>query len=155
MDRARPEAKLPANNRLVLGDMSKTVPEFLKSNLSPAAPLSFARFDLDYYTSTKHALRLLSDADAGHYLSFTGSVVRRYRAHYSDWAGELLAINEFNAEHELRKIQRFRFLRSWRLLKNARWIDQIFILHLFDRPQLRETHAQRRMQNVCLNEVGS
>jgi hypothetical protein len=154
MDRPRLEAKLPANCRLVLGDVKKTVPEFLNSNLSPEAPLGFAAFDLDYYSSTKHALRLLSDADAANYLFlpvlYFDDIVL---PHYSDWAGELLAINEFNAEHDLRKIQQFRFLRSRRLLKNARWIDQIFILHLFDYPQARE-HEQRRMQNVYLNDEG-
>jgi hypothetical protein len=156
MDRARLEARLPANCRLVLGNVGKTVPEFLKSNLTPKTPLGFAAFDLDYYTSTKLALRLLSDADAANYLFlpvlyFDDIVLPQY----SDWAGELLAINEFNAEHQLRKIQQFRFLRSRRLLKNARWIDQIFILHLFDHPQVQEPHAQRRMQNVYLNEMGS
>jgi hypothetical protein len=74
---------------------------------------------------------------------------------YSNWAGELLAINEFNAEHEMRKIEQYRFLRSRPIFKNARWIDQIFILHLFDPPRIRQPHARRVMQNVYLNEFDS
>jgi hypothetical protein len=74
---------------------------------------------------------------------------------YSNWAGELLAINEFNAEHEMRKIEQYRFPRSRRIFKNARWIDQIFILHLFDHPRIRQPHARRVMQNVYLNEFDS
>jgi len=156
MDIARLEARLPPNCKLVLGDVSKTVPEFAKNRLTAEAPLGFAAFDLDYYSSTKHALRLLSDSDAANYLFlpvlYFDDIVL---AHYSDWAGELLAINEFNAEHQMRKIQQYRFLRSRRILKNARWIDQIFILHLFDHPRVKQTHAQRKMQNVYLNETGT
>lgn len=60
---------------------------------------------------------------------------------YSSWAGELLAINEFNAEHEMRNIEQYRFLRSRRIFKDARWIDQIFILHLFDHPAGSRAHG--------------
>jgi len=93
MDRARLEAKLPANGRLVLSYVSKTVPEFLKWNLSPEVPLGFAAFDLDYYTPTQHALRLLSDADAANYLFLPVLYFDDIPLpHYSDWAEELLAI---------------------------------------------------------------
>ena len=71
-------------------------------------------------------------------------------ANYSDWTGELLAINEFNAENQMRKIQVYRFLRSRRLFKNTRWIDQIFLLHLFDHPQLKVKRGVRAMPNVYL-----
>lgn len=70
-------------------------------------------------------------------------------------AGELLAINEFNAEHEMRKIEQYRLLRLRRIFKNARWIDQIFILHLFNHSRIRQPHARRVMQNVYLNEFDS
>lgn len=60
---------------------------------------------------------------------------------YSNWAGELLAINEFNAEHEMRNIEQYRFRRSRRIFKDARWIDQIFILHLFDHPAGSRAHG--------------
>lgn len=53
---------------------------------------------------------------------------------HSPWAGELLAIREFNQSKTLRKIEPYRFLRSRRVFKNARWIDQIYALHLFDLP---------------------
>ena len=89
------------------------MPEFAQDGLTHDAPLGFAAFDLDYYSSTKRALQLMSDPDPSKYLFlpflyFDDIVLPSY----SDWAGELLAINEFNAEHELRKIQQYRFLRS-------------------------------------------
>jgi hypothetical protein len=52
MDHNRLRPKLPSNCQLVLGPVNETVPTFLE-NLSAAAPLGFAAFDLDYYTSTR------------------------------------------------------------------------------------------------------
>ena len=154
MDRERLSARLPPNCRLVLGPVDETVPEFLRGALGASAPLGFVAFDLDYYSSTKQALALLADPDPTKYLFlpilYFDDIVLPY---YCDWAGELLAINEFNTEHPMRKIQQYRFLRSRRYFKNARWIDQIFLLHLFDHPRLNISHRPRRMQNVYLNQL--
>ena len=150
MEHERLRTSLPSNCELVLGPVHQTVPAFVGNSLSTDAPLGFAAFDLDYYSSTKPALGLLADPNAAKYLFlpilyFDDIVLPTY----SNWAGELLAINEFNAEHEMRKIEQYRFLRSRRLFKDARWIDQIFLLHLFDHPRIRERRAGvRTMQNV-------
>jgi hypothetical protein len=45
--------------RLVIGDLSETVPDFVK-NLS--TPIGFISFDLDYYSSTAQAFRIFSGA---------------------------------------------------------------------------------------------
>ncbi len=150
MDGERLRRRMPSNCRLILGPVRDTVREFLATSLNAAAPLGFAAFDLDYYSSTKEAFGLLTDPAASKYLFlpilyFDDIVLPTY----NQWAGELLAINEFNAEHERRKIEQYRFLRSRRLFKNARWIDQIFLLHLFDHPRLTLKREQRRtMPNV-------
>jgi hypothetical protein len=154
MDLERLRGRLSSNCTLVIGPVNETIPKYLRSTLTPEAPLGFAAFDLDYYSSTRHALSLLTDPEAAKYLFlpilYFDDIVL---PNYCDWAGELLAINEFNAEHPTRKIQQYRFLRSRRFLKNARWIDQIFLLHLFDHPRLNLPHRQRQMQNVYLNQV--
>lgn len=150
MEHERLRTRLPSNCELVLGPVHQTAPAFARKTLSTDAPLGFAAFDLDYYSSTKWALSLLADSNAAKYLFlpilyFDDIVLPTY----SNWAGELLAINEFNAEHEMRKIEHYRFLRSRRLFKGARWIDQIFLLHLFDHPRVRERReGVRTMQNV-------
>ncbi len=147
-DQLRP--RLPANCQLVLGPVQETVPAFLKNSLSSASPLGFAAFDLDYYSSTRQALTLLADNDASKYLFlpflyFDDIVLPTY----NEWAGELLAMKEFNAEHEMRKIEQYRFLRSRRIFKAARWIDQMFLLHLFDHPRISQTRETKRaMPNV-------
>ena len=69
----------------------------------------------------------------------------------SNWAGELLAINEFNAEREMRKIEQYRFLRLRRIFKNARWIDQIFILPSFQ-PFSHQAAARTARDAECLSE---
>lgn len=146
----RLESRLPVNCQLVLGPVEETVFAFLKNSLGSASPLGFAAFDLDYYSSTKQALALLGDPDASKYLFlpvlyFDDIVLPTY----NEWAGELLAIKEFNADHEMRKIEQYRFLRSRRIFKAARWIDQIFLLHLFDHPLIRQRRETKRtMPNV-------
>lgn len=153
MDQASLSSRLTPNCKLVIGPVDETVPEFLRTSLTPEAPLGFVAFDLDYYSSTKQALLLLVDPQPAKYLFlpilYFDDIVL---ASYCDWAGELLAINEFNAEHAMRKIQQYRFLRSRRIFKNARWIDQIFLLHLFDHHRLNAPHQARQMQNIYLSQ---
>jgi hypothetical protein len=149
MEHDKLRSRLPANCRLILGPVKETVPEYLASGLSPEAPLGFAAFDLDYYTSTSEAFGLLADPDPAKYiflpmLYFDDIVL----PNYNEWAGELLAIRDFNRAHELRKIESYRFLRSRRMLKNARWIDQIYLLHLFDHPWLERRREIRTMPNA-------
>jgi hypothetical protein len=50
------------------------------------------------------------------------------------WCGELLAVEEFNTEQSLRKIAPMNFLRPGRIFRNAKWIDHMFSLHVFDHP---------------------
>src|SRR3954452_7553904 len=54
-------ARLPANARLILGDLDETVDEFV-AGMDPAAPLGFATLDVDYYSSSVSALRLFTGA---------------------------------------------------------------------------------------------
>ncbi len=149
MDHDRLRAQLPSNCQLVLGAVNQTVPNFLAHRLDAEAPLGFAAFDLDYYTSTREALALLADPDPSKYvflpLLYFDDIVL---PNYNGWAGELLAVHEFNHCHELRKIEAYRFLRSRRIMKNARWIDQIYLLHLFDHPRLKRRREIRTMPNV-------
>lgn len=149
MDVARLQAALPANAKLVIGDVAETIRSFLDS-LLPEAPLGFVSFDLDYYSSTKAALDLCK-GEPEQYLPLTILYMDDIADDTNNpWAGELLAINEFNAENQLRKIAPFNMLRQQRLLKNARWIDQIYCLHVHDHPA--RSPAIRRKTLVIANE---
>ncbi|MHB8470191.1 MAG: hypothetical protein ACYDCH_10610, partial [Gaiellaceae bacterium] len=127
-------AALPANARIVFGDLKETVDPFL-ATLTPAAPLGFATLDVDYYSSSKHALRaFLGPADC--YLPAVPVYVDDlHHTTHTRFAGELLAIDEFNAEHELRKLDVDRSLVHSRVFKHAEWLSHMFRLHVLDHPE--------------------
>lgn len=149
MDIERLRAALPPFAQLVIGDVADTVPEFL-SKLQPRAPLEFVSMDLDYYSSTKPALKIFT-GDPEKYLPsvllyLDDTVIETA----NPWCGELLAVNEFNDENKLRKIAPFPMLRSRRLFKNSRWIDQIYLVHILDHGA--RAPKFRRASHVIPNE---
>jgi hypothetical protein len=117
--------------RLVLGLVDETISEFIKSNPSPIA---FISFDLDYYSSTVGALKLLESDPAlllpriycyfDDILGFT----------YSEYNGERLAIAEFNAAHDMRKLSTIYGLKYCLPppYSAAQWAEQFYIAHIFD-----------------------
>jgi hypothetical protein len=128
---------LPSNGRLVLGPLSETVPEFIKK-LDPESPLGFAAIDVDYYSSAKDALHTLSDPNPEKYLPLTLLYLDDITAEFQNqWCGELLAMNEFNSAESWRKIETDRFLKSRRVFKGARWLEQIHLMHVLDHPLVR------------------
>jgi hypothetical protein len=58
-----------------------------------------------------------------------------YPAHacHNEFVGELLAIKEFNAAHEHRKIAPIHLLRHMRLIP-APWNEQMYVMHDFGHP---------------------
>lgn len=140
MDVERLRRALPDNAEIVLGQLGETVPAFLR-RLSAEAPIGFVSIDVDYYSSTSEALRVFV-GPADRYLPLTPVYLDDvdYESH-SEWAGELRAVADFNAEHEFRKVTPLNFLRHRRLFKNAKWIDHMYALHVFDHVS-RQTKVQ-------------
>ncbi|MGH8615120.1 MAG: hypothetical protein ACREYF_24635 [Gammaproteobacteria bacterium] len=123
--------RLPDNCRLVIGDVSRTVQEFLRECRSS---IGFVSIDVDYYWSTVEMLRIL-DGDAVQYLPLILIYVDDIENDgHSIFAGEQLAIEEFNGRNPMRKIARFGFLRQKRVFQRANWIDHIYLAHIFDHP---------------------
>lgn len=146
MDQAGLIARLPRNGQLILGDLQDTIPEFA-AKLLPDSPLGFAAIDVDYYSSAMQALNLFADADPRKYLPVTTLYFDDItHPTHSRFTGELLAVDEFNHEHSMRKIDADRFLRWRRIFKHAAWIDQIFLLHVLDHPAM--TLGSRRAPKV-------
>ena len=146
MDFEALQKRLPGNGRLVLGPIGETAPKFIK-NLNADAPVGFAAVDVDYYSSAKDALKLLTDANPEKYLPLTLLYLDDITDEFQNqWCGELLAIAEFNNSHQWRKIERDRFLKSRRICKNARWLDQIFLLHVLDHPCVQTKSPSRPRQ---------
>ena len=150
MDVERLRARLPANCELVLGPISETLPEFLKT-VTAEQPIGFASIDVDYYSSAKQSLEIFRSNPDKYlplvpiYLDDVGDIS------VNPWVGEALAVNEFNDENAMRKISPWTMLRSLRICKNAKWINHIFGVHIHDHV-IRTPSAVRREQRTIDNE---
>ena len=120
-------SRLGPGTSLVLGDVAETVPAFFDDPDVP--PVGFIAFDLDLYSSTAHALRILDrpgkrtlDHVALYFDDVEHSISHRF-------AGELLAIDEFNRDHEDVKIDRWRGLRSDRPFPEAGYLRKMYMAH--------------------------
>lgn len=117
--------------KLILGDVAETLPDFQESK---PAPVGFMSIDVDYYTSTQAVLKLLD--------SSTDILMPRIHCHFDDilgptcseYTGERLAMNEFNADHEQRKISPIYGFKHLLIPPHSHqeWVEQAFIAHIFD-----------------------
>lgn len=120
--------------QLQLGRVEDTVRDFLASSF---APLAFVAFDLDFYTGTQHALRVFA-VNSDRLLPRTPCYFDDILGFgYSEYTGERLAINEFNAAHAQRKVCPQHGLKFYvpPAHLNAGWVEMMFYLHIFDHPQ--------------------
>jgi hypothetical protein len=117
--------------QLILGLVENTVPRFIDSG---AAPVAFVSIDLDYYSSTIQAFKLLEAHQAlllprvhcyfDDIMGFT----------FSEYNGERLAIVDFNNSHNTRKISPIYGLRYFLPRQHAQrlWPEQFYMAHIFD-----------------------
>lgn len=151
MDVERLKRSLPSFAELHIGDVEETVPTFLATSVTAGAPVGFVSVDVDYYSSAKKALNVLLGAP-DLYLPIVPVYLDDIGVDGSNpWTGELLAVNEFNRDNELRKIAPFTLLRSNRIFKNTQWIDRMFACHVHDH-SLRSPVHRRQTRNVLPNE---
>jgi hypothetical protein len=132
MDKAQLEAHL-RRARLKVGLVGETVPAFLETSFCPVA---FISFDVDLYSSTRDALRLL---EAKH-----DTLLPRIYCYFddilgfsfSDYNGERLAIAEFNEAHAMRKVSPLYGLKYFvpPAHANNMWVDMLYLAHIFDHP---------------------
>jgi len=132
---------------LVLGDVSQTVPDFNARGNAP--PIGFVSFDLDFYWSTMEAFKLFEQVPdrllPRVFCYFDDCIGDDWEVH-SPFAGELLAINDFNDQHPSRKIAPIYGLRHKRR-RPAMWNDMMFVMHCFDHPRYNDhVHPNRNWQ---------
>ena len=141
---------LPPLAKLIIGDITETVPAFL-AEVAEDAPIGFISVDVDYYSSAKQVLRILT-GPSELYLPIVATYLDDIGVPGSNpWTGELLAVREFNDANELRKIAPFTLLRSQRIFKNTQWIDRMFAAHIHDH-RARSPAMKRSSQYVLPNE---
>jgi hypothetical protein len=117
--------------QLLLGLVENTVPRFIASG---AAPVAFVSIDLDYYSSTMQALKIL-EADQA-------LLLPRIHCYFDDimgftfsqYNGERLAIADFNSSHGMRKISPIYGLRHFLPARYSQslWAEQFYMAHIFD-----------------------
>jgi hypothetical protein len=152
MDFDRLSRLLERNTALVLGPISDSMTKFLAKDFSKA-PIGFVSIDVDYYSSTVDALKLLTHSAENmlpQVMLYLDDL--EYPSHNS-WCGEQAAVHEFTAEHPMRPIEKHPFLRSYRIFKNARWIDHMYQCHVLDhaiRNQLTPSRSNIVLTNPYL-----
>lgn len=117
--------------KLMIGLVENKITDFIQSLPSPVA---FISIDLDLYSSTMHALRLLD--------SKQDLLLPRIHCYFDDimgfncceYNGERKAIADFNASHEMRKIDLIYGLKYFLppAYANKDWSEQFFLVHIFD-----------------------
>ena len=122
--------------RLVIGDIGDTVPEFIGS--FEGAPIGFCVFDLDYYTSTRDALRIFTGGSATRLprvIAYFDDVFGiSDLSIYCDRVGPVAAIKDFNSSLQidglLAPIEK---LRNNRAIPDE-WNDRVYAFHDFEHP---------------------
>ena len=148
------EKKVKALNcKMVLGDLKKTIPSF-KTKLTKNSPIGFFAMDVDIYSSTKNALNLFKE-NSSFYLPFIFCYFDESsgRHHFTKFAGELLAIDEFNNQktNQFRKIDNDRGVwNDHKLIPYQIWYERCFILHVFDH-RLRKKTTVRKKRIIKMN----
>jgi hypothetical protein len=118
-------------SQLLLGPVESTLSKFIDSSPGPVA---FISFDLDYYSSTMHAFKLL-EADQTILLPRIHCYFDDILGNtYSEYTGERLAIRHFNVRHRSRKISPIYGLKYFLPERHANeaWSEMFYLVHIFD-----------------------
>lgn len=151
LDETSLRGKLLPRTRLVLGEVKKTVPEFIERIQD--APIGFVSFDLDLYSSTTHALNVFSHPKK--------SMLKKVPLYFDDvmetlvshrFAGELLAIDEFNERNATVKIDVWRGLKVGRPFPECTYFDCMYLAH--DLEAIGGVNLERDIRRLPL-EMGS
>lgn len=143
MDRQQLERRL-TRAKVILGDVSETIGSIYKKGV---APLGCVFHDLDFYSSTIASFAVF-DIDSSLRLpriyNYFDDILGYEDQLYNDFTGERLAIAEYNASHETRKIA-----KCYHFLTEAPfpWHSQIFIHHDFEHPEYNKYIGLDDMQN--------
>jgi hypothetical protein len=130
MDEYALRERLSDRATLVIGNVRQTVPKFVSSAQYP--PVGFIAVDVDLYSSAVDALQI--------FVLPGNRMLRRVPIYFDDidfffnhkFAGELLAIEEFNAAHPHIKIDRWRGIRKGKVFTESPWLDKMFVAHDLD-----------------------
>lgn len=151
MDEAALRRRLRSNTELVIGNVRDTVPQVLPGIPQPTG---FVAVDVDIYSSTCDVLRIFSNGGR--------KMLRRVFMYCDDvdlmfthrFAGELLAIEEFNKSDVGVKIDCWRGIAKQRPFPEAAWLNRMYIAHDVD--AISKVRPQRKAKLITVDqEVGA
>lgn len=127
MDESALRARLDPGTALIIGDIKDTVPRFFQEFDPP--PVGFISVDVDLYSSARDALALLSRPDR--------RLLHRTILYFDDigfffnhrYAGELLAIDEFNKSSSQVKIDQWHGVRNGRPFPERPFLEKMYVAH--------------------------
>ena len=127
MDEAALRRRLSERTTLIIGDVKNTIPEFVAARR--AAPVGFVSVDVDLYSSTVDALKLFTMPGK--------RMLRRVPMYFDDtdfafnhrFAGELLAIEEFNRSQDAVRVDVWRGLWKARPFADSPWLKNMYMAH--------------------------
>jgi hypothetical protein len=127
MDEPALRARLTDRTTLIIGKVKDTVPSFFTKFMPP--PLGFLSFDLDLYSSTRDALQIF-EAEGARMLWHTPLYFDDIEFLFNHrYAGELLAIDEFNENNPSVKIDRWYGVRNGRPFPERSFLDKLYVAH--------------------------
>jgi hypothetical protein len=141
--------------QLLIGPIERTILDFVAARRSPAC---FVSIDVDFYSSTMSAFKLLEASTAllmpRIYFHFDDILATTF----GDCNGERLAISDFNVSHELRKLSPIYGLRCYlpQRYLHALWPAQVYLAHIFDHELYsRSDHGKARENSLRVTPDGS
>jgi hypothetical protein len=148
MDVDRLRSRLAPRTTLILGDIRDNIDRFREDH--DPSPIGFMSIDVDLYSSTAAALRALDLCPLLRYVAIYCDDIAMWPC--NRWAGELLALDEFNQKHTHLKIDRWRGLRDGRPFPESSWIERMFLCH--DLESISKCVLSRQALHLSLEHPG-
>lgn len=133
---------LSERTELVLGDVRDTIPAFVANKLT--APVGFISIDVDLYTSTRDALKILSLPGTKRLLRTVIYLDDTETMLYHRFAGEMLAVEEFNELNPGIKIDRWRGIHMQRPFPEHSWLNRMWVAYDLDAANRIVTEGRER-----------
>jgi hypothetical protein len=140
--------KLMPSTSLVIGNIRDTLPSHLPHIQEH---IGFVAVDVDVYSSTCDVLRMFSNG--------ARRMLRRVYMYFDDvdlmfthrFAGELLAMDEFNHASSSVKIDKWKGIKKHRPFPEAGWLDRMFIAH--DLEAISRFRTERKAKIIKVEET--
>lgn len=141
------ERRMKGRASLIFGNIADTIGGFV-GGLTEKAPVGFLAVDVDIYSGARAALQIFDAPNPKLYLPTVPIYFDDVLFYFSNkWCGELAAIEEFNGEHALRKVDVDHSLPGDRALSSAMFYPQMYAAHILDHPA-RNSFIQRPAMDI-------